>query len=127
MKDLIWKFRYFLQDNPNALTKFVRSVNWESKEEREQAEKIIKQWAPINIYDILELLGPDFISPFVRGYAVSRLRQAKNSEDQVLLYLPQFVQALRYDHQKDKNSNELLEYLIDVASETPIVANQLYW
>lgn len=91
-RDVIWKFRYFLQDNANALTKFIRSVNWEAIEEKEQAQKIIEGWTPISIYDVLELLGPDFSSiVFVRRYAVSRLRDSKSSDDEVLLYLPQLV------------------------------------
>uniref|UniRef100_A0AC34Q3N6 Chromatin modification-related protein MEAF6 n=2 Tax=Panagrolaimus sp. JU765 TaxID=591449 RepID=A0AC34Q3N6_9BILA len=125
-RDLIWKFRYFLRDNPNALTKFVRSVNWEAAEEKEQAEKIINSWALINIYDVLELLGPDFTQPFVRKYAVSRLRESKSAEDEVLLYLPQLVQALRYEQTRDSRT-DLASYLIDVASESAVVANFLFW
>ncbi|TKR96795.1 hypothetical protein L596_010764 [Steinernema carpocapsae] len=94
-RDLIWKFRYYLQRDKKALTKFVRSVNWEEKDEVNQAVKIIKEWDPIDPVDALELLSPDFHNIHVRKYAVSRLEVAET--DKILLYLPQLVQALRYD------------------------------
>uniref|UniRef100_A0A914XUV8 Phosphatidylinositol 3-kinase catalytic subunit type 3 n=1 Tax=Panagrolaimus superbus TaxID=310955 RepID=A0A914XUV8_9BILA len=127
-RDLIWKFRYFLQDNANALTKFIRSVNWDAIEEKEQAQKIIESWTPISIYDVLELLGPDFTQPFVRRYAVSRLRDSKSSDDEILLYLPQLVQALRYEQPLETRDsrNELVSYLVDVAADSLPVANFLY-
>jgi phosphatidylinositol 3-kinase len=43
----------------------------------------------------LELLSPDFSHPFVRRYAVSRLQCTTYSN--ILLFLPQLVQALRYE------------------------------
>ena len=29
-KNLIWKFRYYLKDNPKALIQFLHAVNWSS-------------------------------------------------------------------------------------------------
>jgi len=43
----------------------------------------------------LELLSPNFSHPFVRRYAVSRLQSTTNAN--ILLFLPQLVQALRYE------------------------------
>jgi phosphatidylinositol 3-kinase len=40
-RDLIWKFRFWLRSNPKALTKFVRSVNWQEKQEVRQAIQVI--------------------------------------------------------------------------------------
>lgn len=45
--------------------------------------------------DALELLSPAFLDGRVRRYAVSRLAHA--SPEQILLYLPQLVQALKYE------------------------------
>lgn len=41
-RDLIWKFRYYLRNDRRALTKFVRSVNWEEIEEANQAVLLIR-------------------------------------------------------------------------------------
>lgn len=45
--------------------------------------------------DALELLSPLFAHPAVRKYAVTRLRHADDEE--LLLYLLQLVQALKYE------------------------------
>uniref|UniRef100_A0A914I1L1 Chromatin modification-related protein MEAF6 n=1 Tax=Globodera rostochiensis TaxID=31243 RepID=A0A914I1L1_GLORO len=94
-RDLIWKFRFWLKSNPKALTKFVRSVNWQAKLEVRQAIQVILEWAPIDACDALELLSPHFTHPFVRRYAVSRLQCTSYAN--ILLFLPQLVQALRYE------------------------------
>uniref|UniRef100_A0A914LH10 Phosphatidylinositol 3-kinase catalytic subunit type 3 n=1 Tax=Meloidogyne incognita TaxID=6306 RepID=A0A914LH10_MELIC len=94
-RDLIWKFRFWLKSNPKALTKFIRSVNWQEKLEVRQAIQVILEWEPIDACDALELLSPNFSHPFVRRYAVSRLQSTTNAN--ILLFLPQLVQALRYE------------------------------
>ncbi|EYC37933.1 hypothetical protein Y032_0756g2089 [Ancylostoma ceylanicum] len=95
-RDLVWKFRYFLQADRRALNKFLRSVNWDQPGEEQHALALLNDWTPIEAEDALELLSPAFTHPAVRCYAVSRLFDAA-SPDQVLLYLPQLVQALKYE------------------------------
>jgi phosphatidylinositol 3-kinase len=41
-RDMIWKFRFWLKTNPHALTKFVRSVNWDEKLEVKQAIQLLR-------------------------------------------------------------------------------------
>lgn len=41
-RDVIWKFRYYLRSNKKALTKFVRSVNWNETKEVMQALQLIR-------------------------------------------------------------------------------------
>lgn len=57
--------------------------------------KISSEWAPLEASDALELLSPTFRHIELRRYAVSRLSHAK--PEQILLYLPQLVQALKYE------------------------------
>uniref|UniRef100_A0A1I7XRN7 Phosphatidylinositol 3-kinase catalytic subunit type 3 n=1 Tax=Heterorhabditis bacteriophora TaxID=37862 RepID=A0A1I7XRN7_HETBA len=97
-RDLVWKFRYFLQADRRALNKFLRSVNWDQPAEEQHALALINDWTPIEAEDALELLSPSFTHPTVRCYAVSRLFDAASS-DQMLLFLPQLVQALKYEPQ----------------------------
>ncbi|CAJ0578216.1 unnamed protein product, partial [Mesorhabditis spiculigera] len=99
-RDLVWKFRYFLQRESRALTKFVRSVNWENAVEEQQALELLKDWRAIEAEDALELLSPSITHPAVRGYAVSRLIEATSHEN-IILFLPQLVQALKYEPQQD--------------------------
>ncbi|XP_077555495.1 phosphatidylinositol 3-kinase 59F [Haemaphysalis longicornis] len=94
-QDLVWKFRFYLQSQKKALAKFVKCVNWQSGPEARQALELVRTWQPMDVEDALELLGPQFGHPAVRRYAVARLRQAHS--DDLLLYLLQLVQALKYE------------------------------
>lgn len=98
--DMIWNYRYYLSANKHALSKFVRCINWKSKEEAQQAMDFINNhWAAMDVDDALELLGPSFRHPGLRQYAVQRLRQAPDSA--LSLYLLQLVQALKYEKISD--------------------------
>lgn len=52
-RDLIWKFRFWLKSNPKALTKFVRSVNWQEKLEVRQAIQVILYNFRIYVYNLI--------------------------------------------------------------------------
>ena len=98
-KDLVWQYRFYLSKQKKALTKFLSSVNWSSRTESGQALDMLSRWVPIDVEDSLELLSPAFSHPTVRRYAVSRLSDL--SDDDLLLYLLQLVQALRYEDIQD--------------------------
>ncbi|XP_032668261.1 phosphatidylinositol 3-kinase catalytic subunit type 3 isoform X2 [Odontomachus brunneus] len=94
-QDLIWKYRFYLSSQKKALTKFVKCVNWRLAGEVRQALDMLVLWAPPDPEDALELLGPAFTHPDIRRYAISRLNQAP--DDDLMLYLLQLVQALKYE------------------------------
>lgn len=94
-QDLIWKYRFYLSSQKKALTKFVKCVNWKVTGEERQALEMLALWAPPDPEDALELLGPAFTHPAIRRYAISRLNQAP--DDDLMLYLLQLVQALKYE------------------------------
>lgn len=94
-QDLIWKYRFYLSSQKKALTKFVKCVNWRVAGEERQALEMLALWAPPDPEDALELLGPAFTHPAVRRYAINRLNQAP--DDDLMLYLLQLVQALKYE------------------------------
>lgn len=130
--DLVWKFRYHLTRDKRALTKFVKSVNWNDQSESKQAIHVIGRWTEIDIDDALELLGPSFENRDVRSYAVSRLRKA--DDDELLLYLLQLVQALKYDQVAPDLSREgiaksspLAHFLINRAAANFVLGNYFYW
>ena len=87
--------RYYLTQEKKALTKFLQSVDWSSKQEAGEALELMYKWQPLDPAEALELLTPVFMEPKVRKYAISRLQCADNEE--LLLYLLQLVQALRYE------------------------------
>ncbi|XP_078606868.1 phosphatidylinositol 3-kinase catalytic subunit type 3-like [Branchiostoma floridae x Branchiostoma japonicum] len=94
-QDLVWKFRFYLTNQKKALTKFLKCVNWTLPQEAKQALELLYKWQPIDVDDALELLSPQFSNLMVRRYAVSRLQQAEDED--LLLYLLQLVQALKYE------------------------------
>lgn len=117
-KSLLWQFRYYLMEQKVALPKFLQSVNWQLKQEAEEAFELLYKWQPLEPADALELLTPQFKEPKVRRYAISRLQCADNEE--LLLYLLQLVQALRYEEPEflanlNKHQEEPPALSLDVA------------
>ncbi|XP_056379213.1 phosphatidylinositol 3-kinase catalytic subunit type 3 [Hyla sarda] len=105
VQDLVWKFRYYLTNQEKALTKFLKCVNWDLPQEAKQALELLGKWKPMDVEDSLELLSSQFTNPTVRRYAVARLQQA--DDEDLLMYLLQLVQALKYENFEDiKNGLE---------------------
>uniref|UniRef100_A0A672S7U1 Phosphatidylinositol 3-kinase catalytic subunit type 3 n=1 Tax=Sinocyclocheilus grahami TaxID=75366 RepID=A0A672S7U1_SINGR len=98
-QDLVWKFRYYLTTQEKALTKFLKCVNWDLPQEAKQALELLGKWRPMDVEDSLELLSSQFTNPTVRRYAVARLEQA--DDEDLLMYLLQLVQALKYENFND--------------------------
>ncbi|KAI9367686.1 kinase-like domain-containing protein [Aspergillus egyptiacus] len=130
-KDLVWRFRYYLTREKRALTKFVKSVNWRDVGEAHQAVEILPKWTEIDVDDALELLGPTFDNAAVRSYAVERLRKA--DDDELLLYLLQLVQALKYednihgDAEIAAHDSSLANFLIARAANNFKLGSYLHW
>ncbi|KAL4872486.1 hypothetical protein BDV12DRAFT_144342 [Aspergillus spectabilis] len=130
-KDLVWRFRYYLTREKKALTKFVKSVNWRDVGEAHQAVEILPKWTEIDVDDALELLGPTFDNADVRSYAVERLRKA--DDDELLLYLLQLVQALKYedtihgDAEIAAHDSSLANFLITRAANNFKLGSYLHW
>lgn len=94
--DLLWSFRFYLTRFPAGLTKFLKSVSWtDSGEAKQASEVLMPMWSEIGMDDALELLGPGFKDARVKAYAVKMLERADDEE--LLLYLLQLVQALKFD------------------------------
>ncbi|KAI0064055.1 atypical/PIKK/PI3K protein kinase [Artomyces pyxidatus] len=138
-KDLIWKFRFYLARDKRGLTKFLKSVTWRDPSEVKQAvEELLPQWTEIDTDDALELLGPGTVDSRVRAFAVKQLTRA--DDDELMLYLLQLVQALKFESAaSDQRSSRstasaisyddsgLADFLIDRAVQNPILGNRFWW
>ncbi|KAF1987913.1 phosphatidylinositol 3-kinase [Aulographum hederae CBS 113979] len=133
-KDLVWKFRHHLTRDKRALTKFIKSVVWNDQTEARLAIQILPKWTQIDVDDALELLGPTFDNPSVRTYAVDRLRKADDEE--LLDYLLQLVQALKFEHHplsdeqdgsESPQDSSLAKFLITRAANSFLLGNYLHW
>lgn len=130
-QDLVWKFRYSLMSQKKALAKFLKCLNWQVAAEVKIALELLNSWQPMDTQDALELLSPQFQHPQVRLYAVARLRQA--TDEDLLLYLLQLVQALKYENYDamaihgDDQEWDLATFLINRCVQDDVLANYFYW
>ncbi|KAF2456310.1 phosphatidylinositol 3-kinase-like protein [Lineolata rhizophorae] len=129
-KDLVWKFRHHLTRDKRALTKFVKSVAWSDPAEARQAVQLLPKWTEIEVADALELLGPTFDNPAVRAYAVDRLR--KSDDEELLDYLLQLVQALKFERVPENaddpaGDSSLARFLIARAANNLQLGTYLHW
>lgn len=118
------------------MTKFLKSVNLDSVSETKHALELFGSWLPLEPEEVLELLNRNFRNSIVRSYAVNFLKQIQ--DDDFLLYLPQFIQALKYenfdelqkikfDTSSEQDNKNLATSLIDRASLSSKTANFFYW
>ncbi|KAF8515401.1 atypical/PIKK/PI3K protein kinase [Hysterangium stoloniferum] len=138
-KDIIWKFRFYLTRDKRGLTKFLKSVTWRDASEVKQAvEVLLPMWTDIDTDDALELLGPGTVDSRVRAFAVKQLKRA--DDDELLLYLLQLVQALKFESTaSDQRSSRsitsaisyddsgLADFLIERSVLNPVLGNRFHW
>eukprot|EP00163_Fabomonas_tropica_P021263 TRINITY_DN3727_c0_g1_i2.p1 TRINITY_DN3727_c0_g1~~TRINITY_DN3727_c0_g1_i2.p1 ORF type:complete len:864 (-),score=149.89 TRINITY_DN3727_c0_g1_i2:265-2856(-) len=129
-KDILWKYRFSLVHEKKALTKFLKSVDWTDRQEAKQAAELLRDWARPDFDDALELLSSQFHEGTVRGYAVDLLSQA--SDDALLTFLLQLVQALRYEDLHSSSGeaaqdSPLADFLVQRGVDSSVVGNYLYW
>ena len=121
-QELIWRFRFVLVNDPRAITKFFKSVDWSDASETSQAIDLMRTWAPISVAEALELLSPEYTVDAVRSHAVTALQNT--SDEELLQYLLQLVQALRYER---KDISALACFLVARATHAMSLATGLFW
>jgi len=126
--ELLWKFPYYIRSTQKLLTKFLKCVDWSKPSEKKDALRLMKDWAPIDVADSLDLLSFQFKDKQeVRSYAVERLKKVA-SDHEIMSYLLQLVQALRYDKTDDVNHlSDLAKFLIQRGVNNPKIGVQFYW
>jgi len=122
-RELLWRFRGELTKEGRALTRFLKCVDWSDSAESRQASELMTKWAKISMADALELLSPDYPIDSVRAHAVEALQST--SDEELLHFLLQLVQALRYEH--DVVESRLAKFLVERATKSPSIASALYW
>lgn len=89
------------------------------------------QWAPVDVQDLLELLGRAFVGDqygWLREFAVSGLRD-RATDTELLSYLLSLVQAIQYERvlQQPPAACPLASFLIQRAVANAKLANFLHW
>ncbi|KAI5620325.1 phosphatidylinositol 4-phosphate 3-kinase C2 domain-containing subunit alpha isoform X2, partial [Silurus asotus] len=118
----LWEKRYHCHKYEHSLPKVLASApSWNCINIAE-IYKLLHHWSPLSPVCALELLDSKFADTEVRHMAVSWIEMC--SDDELTDYLPQLVQALKYErHLK----NSLVMFLLSRAQGNVNVAHQLYW
>jgi phosphatidylinositol-4-phosphate 3-kinase len=111
-----------LQRFPKALPKVLNAaLSWNSSSLAD-LHGLICTWSPLKPLTSLELLLPRFPDMFVRAQAVKWI--AKMTEEELIDFLPQLTQALKFDCY---DASPLSCFLLGRALDSPRVAHYLYW
>uniref|UniRef100_A0A7N8XKC8 phosphatidylinositol-4,5-bisphosphate 3-kinase n=1 Tax=Mastacembelus armatus TaxID=205130 RepID=A0A7N8XKC8_9TELE len=122
-KDLIWTLRYDCRENfPQSLPKLLLSVKWSKHEDMAQLQALLQIWPKLSPRDALELLDFNYPDQYVREYAVCCLRDM--SDEELLQYLLQLVQVLRYEPYYDC---ALTHFLLERAQGNRKIGHFLFW
>uniref|UniRef100_A0A671T2X4 phosphatidylinositol-4,5-bisphosphate 3-kinase n=1 Tax=Sinocyclocheilus anshuiensis TaxID=1608454 RepID=A0A671T2X4_9TELE len=122
-KDLIWTLRYDCRENfPQSLPKLLLSVKWSKHEDMAQLQALLQIWPKLSPRDALELLDFNYPDQYVREFAVICLRDM--SDDELLQYLLQLVQVLRYEPYYDC---ALSRFLLERAQSSRKIGHFLFW
>jgi phosphatidylinositol-4,5-bisphosphate 3-kinase catalytic subunit beta isoform len=122
-KELIWYFRkdcckYLPESLPHLLT----SVKWNDHKCVSEILEMVQNWPLLEPEKALELLDYTYPDVHIRSFAIKCLKQM-NDED-ILLYLLQLVQALKYE---SYFYCDLSLFLLERALANRIIGHNLFW
>ncbi|RWS31604.1 phosphatidylinositol 4-phosphate 3-kinase C2 domain-containing subunit alpha-like protein [Leptotrombidium deliense] len=121
-KKLLWDRRNYLFDVSSALPKVLKSCpNWDVTS-LPDIYSMVNNWTQLSAVDAMQLLLPSFPDIYVRKVVVQWISSLK--PDELIDYLPQLVQVLRYDFCQD---SPLLWFLLEKAYCNVRLAHKLYW
>ncbi|XP_074006124.1 phosphatidylinositol 4-phosphate 3-kinase C2 domain-containing subunit alpha isoform X3 [Numenius arquata] len=121
-KEFLWEKRHYCHNHTNSLPKILVSAphwDWASLPE---IYSLLQQWPPLSPLAALELLDSKFADQEVRNTAVNWMETL--SDDELTDFLPQFVQALKYETYLD---SALVKFLLARALGSIRIAHYLYW
>ncbi|KAL4622829.1 phosphatidylinositol 4-phosphate 3-kinase C2 domain-containing subunit alpha [Arapaima gigas] len=121
-RQLLWDKRHYCLVYKQSLPKLLASApswDWGSMAE---IHGLLHHWPPLSPVSALELLDAKFADTEVRSVAVGWIEGS--SDDELADYLPQLVQALKFEcHLK----NALVMFLLSRALGNINIAHYLYW
>ncbi|XP_077399453.1 phosphatidylinositol 4,5-bisphosphate 3-kinase catalytic subunit delta isoform [Vanacampus margaritifer] len=122
-KELLWKLRTVVRDHyPESLSKLLLITKWNKREDVIQMVSLLRNWPELPAIPALELLDYSFPDPAVRSFTIRCLR--KLSDDELLQYLIQLVQVLKYESYLDC---DLTTFLLERALLNRRIGHFLFW
>nr|XP_006815238.1 PREDICTED: LOW QUALITY PROTEIN: phosphatidylinositol 4,5-bisphosphate 3-kinase catalytic subunit beta isoform-like [Saccoglossus kowalevskii] len=120
---LVWKYRIDCRNLlPHSLPKVLKCVDWKNSKEVAQMQALLQIWPKLQPDQALELLDYQYADNSVRSFAVGCL--ADFSDDELVQYPLQLVQALKYESYLDC---DLARFLLKKAIENQTIGHYLFW
>lgn len=132
-KQLLWKYREVLRLRGVGLFKLCSSVKWDAVSSLEQQNvfrsvteffRLLDTWPLPSIENVLELLSPLSTVPAVRRFALKAMERM--SDAQLYRFLPQLIQAARYDPPGNV-AGAVLNFLIHRSTQSALIASHVHW
>ncbi|XP_060759825.1 phosphatidylinositol 4,5-bisphosphate 3-kinase catalytic subunit gamma isoform isoform X1 [Neoarius graeffei] len=126
-KELLWHFRQECVRHPSAYPKFLGSVKWGKQEAVMATHRLLERsttWdrSPLDVGLAMQLLDCHFSDATVRSMAVRKLETL--GDDDVLRYLLQLVQAVKFEPYHD---SALARFLLKRALRSKRIGHFLFW
>lgn len=121
-KCLLREYRWHHKDNPLALSKFLRAVDWSKQNAAHEVVDMLQHWNLIEPEDAMDLLDCSFADSMTRSYAVKAM--ATMTDNKLLRYLLQLVQVLKYELYLE---NDLATFLLSRALQNQTVGHFFFW
>uniref|UniRef100_A0A7N8XH69 phosphatidylinositol-4,5-bisphosphate 3-kinase n=1 Tax=Mastacembelus armatus TaxID=205130 RepID=A0A7N8XH69_9TELE len=122
-KELLWKLRYEVCSlYPESLSKLLLITKWNKREDVVQMVGLLRNWPDLPAIHALELLDYSFPDPAVRFFTIRCLK--KLSDNELLQYLIQLVQVLKYESYLDC---DLTTFLLERALANRRIGHFLFW
>ncbi|SCM23719.1 phosphatidylinositol 3-kinase, putative [Plasmodium berghei] len=123
-KKCLWKFRLFLVNRKETLGKFIKSVNWNDKDEEKEAISLLRKWSKPSLENCLELFHLYMHYNVIKKYIIDIIKNAK--KEQLKLYLFQIIQRLRtFNYQRIDDL--FIDILIHKCAKSKKLSIYLYW
>jgi phosphatidylinositol-4,5-bisphosphate 3-kinase len=122
-RELLWRHRAQVCGKPALLPFVISSINYADQTQVSEVPLILSSFQPLVPTEALALLDAKYADPNVRRYAVERLESFR--DDEIMLFLLQLVQALKYELYDD---SPLARFLIRRGlRESKFLGHQLFW
>ncbi|KAL7717795.1 Phosphatidylinositol 3-kinase catalytic subunit gamma [Entamoeba marina] len=92
----MWDNRYYvLKTKPRALPRICMAVNYTQPSDVHELHRLLTKWPLLSPHEAIELLDFRYPDPEIRAYALRCIDTM--DDDQLVMYLPQLVQALKFE------------------------------
>ncbi|CAH1115059.1 unnamed protein product [Psylliodes chrysocephalus] len=119
----IWALKnHWRKTEPEVLPKLLYCIDWDKREEVSEVVVMLKKWPKLPVEKALELLDYAYADQEVRKFAVECLYDV--SDEDLLLYLLQLVQALKHELYLEC---DLVNFLIKRALSNQQIGHYLFW